>query len=481
VRGLLHGGRATPGAGRCRGALLAIALAAAVVAPAPAGATVLTGVSDQGVAFFDSPAYRALDLNTVRLIVPWDAGLRRGPWDAWIQRALADGATVMIALEHASDSRCPDSPCALPSRHDYGDALDALLVRYPAIAEVTAWNEPNHSSQPTFQNPAAAAGYYDEARARCPACTVVAGDFLDDVALSGYLSAYRAALTSTPAVWGLHNYYDATYFQSRGVETMLRETSGRLWLTETGGIVSFSPPGGGGLPYDEQRAADGVTWLYDLAARQPAIERMYLYQWQGTPDNGFDSGVLGYDGTPRPSYAVVAAHVGPRPGAGGALAGGAGGGGAAAGGPSGTGPRQPSAKLAAPGARGTLRPGRALRLLAGGRLEVRARCVTSAPGTARCRQRLIVRVAGVRVARLAVDVASRRMFTKVIHLARWATRRLARGRPRSVQLQSCAWSGSPCAARTKVAVTKPLAHRQTTASRTRRCPAPARRIARRRA
>jgi len=38
---------------------------------------------------------------------------------------------------------------------------------------------------------------------------------------------------------------------------------------------------------------------------------MYLYQWQGTPDNGFDSGLLGYDGSPRPAYGVVAAQAGP--------------------------------------------------------------------------------------------------------------------------------------------------------------------------
>jgi hypothetical protein len=433
---------------------LAAVLVAACLVSASAAAGVVTGVSDQRAAFFDSPAYRALELGTVRLIVPWDAGLRAGPWDAWIARARRDGAAVMVALEHDGASRCPASPCVLPSTKAYGDALSALLAKYPSIHEVTAWNEPNHSSQPTFRHPEAAAHYYDEARARCRACTIVAGDVLDDVALANWLSAYKAALTSAPAVWGLHNYYDSTYFRSRGVMAMLAQTSGRLWLTETGGIVSFKPPGGPGLLYDEQRAADGVAWLYELADAHPEIERMYLYQWQGTQDNGFDSGLLGYDGLPRPAYGVVAGRVGPRGGAGGAAAAppvpppaldSARGAGPAAGAPPVPG---------APGGRATLRPGRTLRLLHRGRLEVRVRCVVRGTSAGGCRRRLVVRVAGKVIARLAVDVAASRLFTRVVTLAPRARRHLLRARRPRVQLQTCAPAGRPCSERSDVAVSR---------------------------
>jgi hypothetical protein len=427
-------------AGRLLG-LLAAFVCACSWAASPAGA-VVTGVSDQRDAFFDSPRYRTLELNTVRLIVPWDAGLRAGPWDAWIARAQRDGATIMVALEHDLASRCPDSPCVLPSTAAYGDALATLLAKYPSIREVTAWNEPNHNSQPTFRHPDAAARYYDEARSRCPACTIVAGDFLDDVALPDYIASYKAALRSTPAVWGLHNYYDSTYFRSRGVQTMLSQTSGRLWLTETGGIVSF-----GNLGYDEQRAADGVAWLYELADSHPAIERMYLYQWQGTPDNGFDSGLLGYDGSPRPAYDVVAGRTGPRGGvAPGTLPPAAGG---RSGGPTGT-----------RGSHATLRPDRALRLLRGGRLVVRVRCVVRGPGARRCHRRLVVRVAGTVVARLAVDIAASRVFARVVRLTERARRHLMRARRPRVQLQSCAPRGRPCTARSAVAVSRADAMRR---------------------
>ena len=394
----------------------------------------------------------------MRVIVPWDAGLRAGPWDAWLSRAQRDGAGIMVALEHDSRSRCPGSPCALPATADYGDALSALLARYPSIREVTAWNEPNHNSQPTFRHPDAAARYYDEARARCPACTIVAGDFLDDVALPSYIVSYKAALTSVPAVWGLHNYFDSTYFRSRGVQTMLSQTSGRLWLTETGGIVAF-----GSLGYDEQRAADGVAWLYELADAHPEIERMYLYQWQASRDNGFDSGLLGYDGAPRPAYGVVAARVGvrgggsPRGGIGGPGPGGSGGAGAAAGSAGRAGASRPGSS---PAGRSTLRPGRRLRLYAGRLLDVRARCVARPPGASRCRRRLVVRVAGAVVARLRVDVAAGRVFARLVRLAPQARGRLLRARAPRVQLQTCAPSGRPCAARTNVAVTRRPAPRR---------------------
>jgi hypothetical protein len=39
---------------------------------------------------------------------------------------------------------------------------------------------------------------------------------------------------------------------------------------------------------------------------------MYIYQWRSIPGNHWDSGLLDSDGTPRPSYRVLAEHVGPR-------------------------------------------------------------------------------------------------------------------------------------------------------------------------
>jgi hypothetical protein len=421
---------------------LTAALVVACTCAQPAAAEVLTGVSDQRPTFFDAPSYQALQINTVRLVVPWDAAGRPGPWDAWITRAQHDGATIMLALQHEDSSDCPRSPCAPPSVDDYGEALAALLAKHPSIHEITAWNEPNDRAQPTWDEPALAARYHDEARARCPACLVVAGDFLDDNSLPNYLSAYQAALRTSPQVWGLHDYLDAMYFRSDGVETMLRQTSAPLWLTETGGIVRLTFADGDVFSYDEQRAADSVAWLYGLTAARARIERMYLYQWQGTREDHWDSGLLGFDGTPRPAYHVVAAHVAPRADLGSL--------------PVSDGSRETRVVRSAPTGHATLRLGRRLRLLAKGRLEVRARCIIRGPGVTRCRQRLVLRVARKVVARLPVDVGARGLYHRIIRLGRSASSHLVHRRPARVGLRTCAWSGLPCTNRGSVAVTRSL-------------------------
>ena len=291
--------------------LFAVAIATAILAVAAAAtsahAGVITGIATQYPAPFASPLFTALGIDSVRLDVPWDAGTTSGPWDGWLQQAHALGLNVLVALDHDPGTDCPYTDCTLVPVTSYESALRALLMHYPWITEIEAWNEPNDNTEPTAADPAAAAGYYEAAAKVCPACTVVAGDFLDGPTLPGYLHAYQAALTDVPRVWGLHNYFDATYDESDGVDTMLAATQGSLWLTETGGLVSE-----GTLPADEARAAQSIDWLYDLAATRPRISRVYIYSWvQGTSGTGFDSGLLRADGTPRPSYWAVLDHTNP--------------------------------------------------------------------------------------------------------------------------------------------------------------------------
>jgi hypothetical protein len=352
-----------------------------------------------------------------------------------------------VAFDHAEGDRYPGAPCVLPSIESYAQAISAFLRAHPSVRTITAWNEPNHASQPTAGAPAAAAAYHDVARRVCPTCTVVAGDFLDGGSMATYLAAYKSALTTTPAVWGLHNYYDATYFQSSGVDALLRATTGPVWLTETGGIVSFTS-----LPYDEQRAADGVSWVYQLADRRPRVARVYFYQWQADPANAFDSGLVGYDGTPRPGYHVVRARVGVRPGAtvSDPVAGGKTPTSAGKGAQSPWVPRRP-AVLAPPGRTARLRTLRRLRLLSHGRLELRARCISFDPRETRCRQRLVARVTGRVVARVVVDVRAGRTFVAFIRLPRWARRALT---SHVVQLQSCRVGGPLCTPRVAIPLSR---------------------------
>lgn len=293
---------------RVRRALLAAAVALlcsgfAVVAPAAPAATV--GMSDGRPALFDSRELQALDFQQVRLVLPWDAARRAGTWDAWLGRATEQGWPVLVA---------PTATDRAPTATDYEAALRELLQRWPAIDAVEAWNEPNHRSRPTASRPALAAAFFDAAHRACVGrCTAVAGNLLDAPGMADYLARYRAALTTTPAVWGLHNYWDATYFSRQGVDQLLAITDGPIWLTETGGLVSFQPDGPGtGLLPDERRAADSLRWLFTLAAAEPRIARMYLYGMWQQPWNPFDSALLRVDNSERESMQVVRQQIGPR-------------------------------------------------------------------------------------------------------------------------------------------------------------------------
>jgi hypothetical protein len=93
---------------------------------------------------------------------------------------------------------------------------------------------------------------------------------------------------------------------------MLRATKGRIWLTETGGIVSR----GNNSPYKfaegTRHAAKAMSWLFDrLMPLNRRIERAYVYHWSpaGRPGATWDSAVVDKRGRPRRAYDVVAKAV----------------------------------------------------------------------------------------------------------------------------------------------------------------------------
>ena len=308
------------------------AVAVALAGTAPAVATV-TGLGDQNTGFFEHPAFQELRIDPVRVVVPWDAALTGEPSvSAWLDRALARGLVPLVAFEKGRGVVCPGAGCQGPTVAAYEAGVTAFRARWPQITELTPWNEPNHRGQPTYPHPGLAAQYYNAARRACAGCVLVAGDLLDDGNLASWLADYEQTLSEQPAVWGLHNYYDATYFSSGGLDALAAATTGQIWLTETGGIVRFTPPGGAGLPYDERRAADSIRWLYSLTSNRPRVARMYLYHWQGRDDHDFDAGLVGPQGQQRPGLAVVREHVGLRAAGGGPGLGRGPGGGSAGGG-----------------------------------------------------------------------------------------------------------------------------------------------------
>ena len=278
------------------------------------------GISEQWEAMFGDPRFRALGIKTARLVVAWNA-----IWEepdrlaSWLDSAAAAGVQPLVAFDHDRGDRCPSAPCVLPTVGAYEAAVRAFLAAYPQVRLITPWNEANHAAEPTAGRPDRAAAYYNAARRACPDCTLVAADVIDGQGMLGWLAAYRRGLDEAPQVWGLHDYYDTTYFTTSGLRDYLNAVTGQVWLTETGGIVELRTRDGQvSLPHDELRARASVSFAFEEAHTFAGrVGRMYLYQWRADAEGRFDAGLIRPDGSPRPALDVVrtqlAAMAGPSP------------------------------------------------------------------------------------------------------------------------------------------------------------------------
>jgi hypothetical protein len=175
---------------------------------------------------------------------------------------------------------------------------------------INAWNEANHRSQPTFRNPKRAAQFHNVVRARCKGCTIVAADVIDERNMESWLATFKRYAKS-PRIWGLHNYRDTNLRrgqQTGGTARLLKAVKGKVWLTETGGIVKFVLPSGGTLfKASESRADKAIRRMFSLAKKyRSRIKRLYIYNWkQPNGNNRFDAGLVRKNGKARPGYNTV--------------------------------------------------------------------------------------------------------------------------------------------------------------------------------
>lgn len=304
---------------RCAAALVAVALAGpalpvpgAVAAPPPApssDAPPVVGISDNKPDMFSSPLFADLGVRHARLITPYDAALTEPDrLRAWLDGARASGIEPHVAFQHRRQDRCPELPCTLPSVAEYVAAFRAFRTQHPDVRSFTPWNEANHKTQPTFRNPARAAGYYRAIRTRCGGCRVVGADVLGNDGALGWVRRFRAALKVDPILWGLHNYADVNDGGTAATDEFLNAVPGEVWLTETGGIVGFLERNGAVIrPFSERRARDATLRLLELMqAQRRRVTRAYVYHWStGTEFNRFDAGLVRSDGTARPAFGVL--------------------------------------------------------------------------------------------------------------------------------------------------------------------------------
>jgi Glycosyl hydrolase catalytic core len=306
--------------GRMRGritarflSLICVAMFASGVLCSNAGA-VAVGISDNGAAMFSQPSFQRLNIRYARDVVFWNVAVMRNkrPLDAirgWINAAQQAGVTPLISFGGNGNY--------IPSWRVYAAAIRAFLHDFPSVKTYTPWNEPDWIYRPALaRHPQIAADYFNVLIRWCHRCTIAAGDvYLPAPQLGPWLRTYRRYLHARPRAWALHNYYDVREHNTRQLQALYDAVHpAQIWLTEIGGVERR-----GHWQFRNQgvfAAARDERYLFWLPNRFHRVTRIYHYQWQGTlatRNTGWDSGLIGPLGGPRPAYWTLAHAAGPRP------------------------------------------------------------------------------------------------------------------------------------------------------------------------
>lgn len=293
---------------------LLVLLAVLAVTPS-AQAKIAFGVGDQGPGMFTNPAWQELKLKKTRYFVHWNAmdnRAERDKADAFVRAARTAKVQVLM---HISTDDLRSKKGTLPSVKQYRSQVGRLVKRYRklGVRDWGVWNEANHKTQPTWNNPKRAADYFIEMKRMCTGCTIVALDILDQDGYQRYIQRWgRFAGTHgrSAKIIGIHNYSEVNRRRTSATTGIIREvrkfnTSAKFWYTETGGLARFEATGL--RNYDLARQANRTQYMFDLAKRfRSYVTRLYSYNWVGTDgQTRFDAGLSNADGTPRPAYDTV--------------------------------------------------------------------------------------------------------------------------------------------------------------------------------
>lgn len=274
----------------------------------------LTGIGDEDALMFADPLWQQLHTRIVRLIVPYDAAVRPYSLELatrWIDAAEVAHQQVLVAFYHSEYT-----PTKMPSIATYQHDVQKFVRLFPHVRQYQSWDESNRGNvSGLFSSPSAvaAAKYYQALLRVCKGCTVIGLDVLDQASIGGtleYIAEFKREIyrleTIMPSIWGLHNYSDVNRLEGWRTRDIVRALGGQVWLTETGGIVkfgnSFPNNHGSGL----KRAAKVLEFMFKVAAAEPQIKRLYIYDWNGgTNSTRFDAGLTNAREKPRQGYVVV--------------------------------------------------------------------------------------------------------------------------------------------------------------------------------
>ena len=114
------------------------------------------------------------------------------------------------------------------------------------------------------------AQYYMAARKVWPGKTIVGIDILDEQNVNKtikYLKSFLRYASPDPKIIGFHNYSDTNRFSTTRTKRVLATFHGKVWLTETGGIVKL----GTSFPASVTRAAKALGCMFTLAKSNSRI------------------------------------------------------------------------------------------------------------------------------------------------------------------------------------------------------------------
>ena len=288
-----------------------------------AGRGPIIGIGEQKPSMFASREWRRLGLGHARYTAPWDAledPYQRQLLDTWM--AAARAARVHVLLGFAHSLRSERMARVLPKPGRFGRAFAGFRKRYPWVRDWLVWNEANHPGALTAKRPRRAAQFFDAVASRCRGCNVVAADVLDTPSMVSWVTRFRRHARRRPRIWGLHNYGDANGLKVKSTPRLLALTHGRIWFTETGGVVVRRVYKGKRVlrtyRYSLGHAARSTRHALALSCLSRRITRVYLYHWQPPPKvTNWDSGLVDRHGRPRPAYKAVREWLGRARGRGG--------------------------------------------------------------------------------------------------------------------------------------------------------------------
>jgi hypothetical protein len=295
---------------RGRIAMLAV-LGLLVVAP-PAAALVI-GIGDQKTQMFSDARFKQLGIRHVRLNIGWDAMHyrdQRTEIDKWLRAARKAGTQPLVSFGHSRGAHRADY---LPSPPAFKHEFARFHHRYPWVVNFATWNEANLCGEPTCLHPRLVALYWNAMRRVCPQtrCRILAAELLDTPNLTWWIDEFRARATAEPLYWGLHNYVDTNRLRTTGTRAMLAATTGQIWFTETGGIVSRRDVPEPGFPQSTRHAALATSWVFHrLVPLSRRITRVYIYNWNArTSHDRWDSALINVHGRARMAFGVLKREI----------------------------------------------------------------------------------------------------------------------------------------------------------------------------